>query len=206
MRLRTLSRLMLVTIAVIGASASLATAADAQARLRGIGRLGGDYGGDRLLEFQYEDGSSPDVTAGGGISLTLGGVLEAWRSGGHGVDAQLSAGLKYRTIPAATNQEMTWLRVPVEGLVYYRAPSGFRIGAGPVVHLANALRASGEAAEGRVDFEPTPGALVQAELVRGNFVFDVRYTALNYEVSGSGGETVNASSFGAGIGVFFGGR
>lgn len=203
MRLRTISRAFLVTTVVLGASASLATTADAQGRLRGIVRLGGDVGGDELLEFEYEDGSTPDVTAGGGLLLTVGGVLEAWRSGGHGLDAQVNAGIKYRTIPAATNQDLNWLRLPVEGLLYYRAPSGFRFGGGPVVHLANALRASGEAADGTLEFETTPGAIIQAELIRGNVVFDLRYTALKYKVSGSG-ETVNASSFGGGIGMLFG--
>lgn len=47
--------------------------------------------------------------------------------------------------------------------------------------------------------------LLQAEFVRKAFAFDVRYTALTYE-SASNGETVDASSIGAGMSIFFGRR
>lgn len=180
------------------------TPLEAQGRLRGTARVGADFGGDPVLEFQYSDGSTPEVTAGGGVLFTAGGVYEAYRARGHRIDAQLSVGVKYRTIPPATNQEATWLRFPVEALAFYGSPSGLRLGAGPTVHLGNSLETSGMA-NGNVEFRAKPGMLLQAEFVRKTFAFDVRYTALTYE-SASNGETLDASSIGAGMSIFFGRR
>jgi hypothetical protein len=144
------------------------------------------------------------VTAGGGLLLTGGGSLGVFTKGAHAVEAQLNVGLKYRTIPAATNQDVTWLRFPVEGLLYYRMPVGVRLGVGATVHLRNVMEASGGVLNSRVEFENNPGLLLQAEYVRRNIAFDLRYTALEYELSSGGSGTVDASSIGAGISFFFG--
>ncbi|HYW30200.1 MAG TPA: hypothetical protein VE869_01755 [Gemmatimonas sp.] len=173
-----------------------------QPRLRGVARLGLEYGGEKVVQFEYEDGSTPDVTAGGGGLLTIGGVYRVLHVGPGAVEAQASVGLKYRTIPAATNQTATWLRFPVEALVFYRAPAGFRIGAGTTVHLANSLKASGDVANGRVNFGNTPGVVVQAEYLKNEWGFDLRYTALHYEVTNGSG-TVGASNIGVGASYFF---
>jgi hypothetical protein len=56
---------------------------------------------------------------------------------------------------------------------------------------------------GTLDFKTTPGFLLQAEYVRRNIAFDLRYTALEYETK-SGSEKVDASSIGAGFSLYFG--
>ena len=178
--------------------------ASAQARVRGVARLGLEYGGDKVAQFEYSDGTTPDVTAGGGLLLTGGAVGTLFSRMGHAVDAQLNVGLKYRTIPPATNQEVTWLRFPVEGLLYYRTPIGLRLGAGGAVHLHNVISSSGEVLNERVSFKNKPGLLLQAEYVRGIAAFDLRYTAMEYEVQEGGVGTVNASSLGLGVSFFFG--
>ncbi len=178
--------------------------AHAQDRFRGVARLGGEHGGDKVIQFRYEDGSTPDVLAGGGIVLSVGGVAEVLRFGPHAVEAQANVGLKYRTIPPASNQEAHWLRFPVEALAFYRAPVGIRVGGGVVTHLRNVLSASGDAAEGRVEFRNTPGLVLQADYVRGNVGFDLRYTALEYEIDGGASDAVDASSVGLGISYYFG--
>src|SRR5687768_14246499 len=126
-----------VAIAIVSI---IPSAADAQGRVRGLARFGLEYGGDKVIEFEYEDGSTPDVTAGGGLLLSVGAVAQAYASGAHALDVQASLGFKWRTIPAATNQDANWIRFPLEGLIFYRAPKNFRIGAGATVHLANALK------------------------------------------------------------------
>jgi hypothetical protein len=192
----------LATLALAAAFIAAPAAASAQGRIHGIARLGLEYGGDKIIEFEYEDGSTPDVTAGSGIVLTVGGGTQLAAIGRNALDAQLNAGLKWRTIPAATNQDANWLRFPVEGLLYFRMPSGFRLGAGATVHLSNVLKSSGAVLNERVEFKNNPGALLQAEYMRGNMVFDVRYTALEYE-SELGG-TADASSIGVGFSFIFG--
>ena len=176
----------------------------AQMPVRGVIRFGGEHGGDKVGEFEYSDGSTPDVIAGGGLVLTGGVTGDLLTRGRHGLEAQVNVGVKYRTIPPADNQDANWLRFPVEGLLYYRAPAGFRLGAGMTVHFANTLSASGAVLNDRVEFENTPGFLLQAEYVRKNVSFDVRYTALEYEISGGDFEPVDASSIGVGVSFFIG--
>jgi hypothetical protein len=77
------------------------------------------------------------------------------------------------------------------------------VGGGAAMHLANAIEASGDAATGRVEFKNNPGFLLQAEYVMRSFSFDVRYTAMKYEVEGASG-SVDANSFGAGFSFLFG--
>ena len=195
------------TLTAVALAAALsflaASTASAQSATYGVVRFGGEYGGDKLLEFEYEDGTTPDVTAGGGIILSIGGGTRLVKLGRSSLDAQVTAGFKWRTIPPATNQDANWIRFPVEGLVLYRLPNGFRFGAGPTVHLANKFKTSGAVLNESLEFENTPGVVVQAEYVRRNMSFDLRYTALDYEIKSSG-TTVDASSIGLGISFMFG--
>ncbi|QJR36760.1 hypothetical protein [Gemmatimonas groenlandica] len=170
---------------------------------RGVARVGLEYGGEKVVQFRYEDGTTPTVTAGGGLLLTVGGVYRAWSQGGHAVELQGQGGIKWRTIPAATNQDANWLRFPVEGLVFYRAPAGVRLGAGATVHLHNVLKASGEVLDSRLEFANDAGLLVQAEYVRGDFAFDLRVTSLTYRTADAPMSEVGASSVGVGASWFF---
>lgn len=200
-------RIPAVTLPALALAAALlslpASTASAQRPVHGIIRVGGEYGGDKLLEFEYEDGTTPDVTAGGGLLLSVGAGGQLARLGRGALDAQLTAGFKWRTIPPATNQDANWIRFPVEGLLFYRFPAGFRLGAGATVHLANEFKTSGAVLNESVTFNSTPGAIVQAEYIRRNVSFDLRYTMLEYEEE-SGDFTVDASSIGVGIGFVFG--
>lgn len=175
----------------------------AQIPIHGIIRFGGEYGGEKVLEFEYEDGTTPDVTAGGGLLLSVGGGAQLARLGRGALDAQLTAGFKWRTIPPADNQDANWIRFPLEGLLFYRLPSGFRVGAGPTVHFGNKFKTSGAVLNQSVEFKNTPGVVVQAEYIRRNVSFDLRYTKLEYEVESSG-EPVDASSIGIGISFLIG--
>ena len=172
--------------------------------LRGVFRAGLEYGGDQVVEFKYSDGTTPKVTAGGGLVVTAGGAAELFSRRGHALDAQVNVGLKYRTIPPATNQDATWMRFPAEGMLFYRMPVGVRLGAGATVHLHNVLSSSGAVLNDRVEFKNNPGFLLQAEYVRRNVAFDVRYTALRYELAKGGSGTVDASSIGVGVSLFVG--
>ncbi|HEU4997178.1 MAG TPA: hypothetical protein VFT29_20315 [Gemmatimonadaceae bacterium] len=180
--------------------------AAAQGKIRGTMRLGAEMGGDKVIQFQYADGSTPDVTAGGGLLISAGAILQVVEINSASVDAQLNAGWKYRTIPKASNQEASWSRFPVEALLAYNTPVGLRISAGGVVHLANKLEASGAAVNGSVDFKTTPGFVVQTEyLFRNGLAIDARYTGMKYRIDGSGSESIDGSSFGIGGSVYFGG-
>jgi hypothetical protein len=178
----------------------MASSAEAQIKLRGMARLGAEMGGEKVIEFQYADGSTPSMTSGGGLVVTGGlafGLLNA-------LDAQVNAGWKYRTIPKASNQEASWSRFPVEGLLFYRLPLGLRVGGGATMHLNNVLEASGATLNTRLEFKNNPGFLFQAEYAMRNISLDVRYTMMKYEVESGGSGTVDANSLGAGFSIMFG--
>lgn len=186
----------------LGLLAATAVQASAQG-IRGFLRVGADFGGDAVVQFQYDDGTTPDVKAGGGLSALAGLAIPLLQSSGQALEGQLAAGLKYRTIPPVSNQTAKWLRVPVEGLLFYRMPSGLRLGGGVAIHAANVLEAEGAALDSRVEFTPKPGAVLQAEYLWQRFSIDLRYTIMSYEVDGVDA-TVNANSFGAGVSFLFG--
>jgi hypothetical protein len=197
MRIALVSR----ALAVIALSTvALASAAEAQGKVRGMLRLGAEMGGEQVIQFQYADGSTPEVTAGGGLLVTAGAALQAFGP----IEAQLNAGWKYRTIPEASNQTASWSRFPVEALLYYSTPLGLRLGGGATMHLGNVLEASGAALDTRVEFKNKPGFLFQVEYVMRNFSFDVRYTLLEYEIQSGGSGTIDANSIGAGFSFVFG--
>jgi hypothetical protein len=192
----------LATLALIAFSA---TPANAQGRVRGTVRLGGDFGGDPVLQFRYSDGSSPDVPAGGGVLLSGGAAMQLLGSARQALDVEASVGVKYRTIPPASNQSATWMRFPVEGLLMYRTPFGLRAGGGMSVHFANVLQADGAAVNSRVEFKTAPGYVIQTGYGLGKWSLDMRYTAMKYEVATGATGTVNANSLGAGLSYAFGG-
>jgi hypothetical protein len=66
------------------------------------------------------------------------------------------------------------------------------------------MEASGAVLNSRVEFKNKPGLLLQAEYVGKSVGFDLRYTALTYELSSGGSGTVDASSIGAGMTFFIG--
>jgi hypothetical protein len=197
MRIASVSRALV--IAVLSA-ATMASSADAQGKLRGMARLGAEMGGEQVIQFQYADGSSPEVTAGGGLVVSAGAALQVFNS----LDAQVNAGWKYRTIPEASNQSASWSRFPVEAMLFYRTPLGVRLGGGATMHLGNVLEASGDALDARAEFKNNPGFLLQAEYVMRNFSFDLRYTMMKYEIENGGSGTIDANSFGAGFSFLFG--
>jgi hypothetical protein len=194
-----------VGLASLALVASVAAPAAAQGRVRGLVRLGGDFGGDPVLQFQYSDGSSPDVPAGGGLLFSGGAAMQLLGTDRQALDIQASAGVKYRTIPPATNQNATWIRFPVEGLLMYRTPFGLRAGGGVAMHFANVLEASGAALNDRIEFKSAPGFVVQSEYGFGKWAVDLRYTAMKYEVAKGGTGTVSANSLGGGLSYAFGG-
>lgn len=189
---------------LILSTSAVGSLAWAQGKLRGTVRLGGDFGGDKVVEFEYSDGSTPDVVAGGGLLLTAGGALQALQFGRNAVDVQVNLGIKYRTIPPASNQNADWMRVPVEALVMYRAPSGLRAGGGAAFHFANVLETSGGVSNARWEFKTKRGVVLQTEYVRRGWAFDVRYTLMEYEVSSGGSGAYSANSFGFGFSYWFG--
>ena len=197
-------KLLCLGVATLGLITSIAPQAQAQG-LRGILRVGGDFGGDPVITFQYADGSKPKVESGGGLVASGGAALQLFGSADQALDLQATAGVKYRTIPPASNQTASWIRYPVEGLLMYRTPFHLRVGGGATMHLANVLETSGSVSNSRYEFKNNPGAVFQGEYDFGAMALDLRYTMMNYEVAKGGTGTVKANSLGLGFSLAFGG-
>jgi hypothetical protein len=192
----------LVSLAAVAFTSAPAVA---QGKLRGIVRVGGDFGGDPVVQFHYSDGSSPEMAAGGGLLVSGGAVMQLLGTDRQALDLEASAGFKYRTIPPVSNQNATWIRFPLEGLLMYRTPFGLRAGGGVTMHVGNVLEASGAALNDRFEFKNTPGFVVQSGYGFGKWALDLRYTAIKYEVANGGTGTVSANSLGGGLSYAFGG-
>lgn len=183
-----------IGLAAVALSAVFSSSSEAQ-KPRGFLRLGGDFGGDPVLQFVYSDGTTPDLEAGRGLVVTAGVALQLSR-----IELLVDGGVKYTGIPPAGNQDASWLRYPVEGVLLYHLPfPGLAIGGGATVHFANVMKASGGAANARVEFENNPGYIVQAQWGRGRWAIDLRYTGMTYTVASGGTGTVDASCFGGGF-------
>lgn len=175
--------------------------------VKGLLSLSGDFGGDTLIKLSYTDGSTATVQAGRGLSATAGVIVSPLETDAHALDLQSSISWKFATIPAASNQDVTWTRWPVDLLAFYRhVPAGLRVGAGAVYHLAPSLSASGSVINGDVSFDSGVGAAFQADYtLNKKILLGLRYTVLKYSVEGDVNSKINANSIGFTLGILFGG-
>lgn len=169
----------------------------------GYVRIAGESGGDALGTIYFTDGSKSDVQAGGGLDIVGGLVYRPISTAAGGLDAQLGAGIKWRTIPENTNQSASWLRVPVDASLAWRAANGFGIGAGTTVHLANTFKAEGAVLSSSVSFDPSFGKVAFLEYGRREWQIDLRYTHVKY-TSTNPRSTLDASNIGVGFTWQFG--
>jgi hypothetical protein len=164
----------------------------------GYFRFAGEFGGDRLVQFQYTDGSNANVNAGRGITFVGGLVTHVHATSAGSLDAQFGGGIKYQTVPEASNQNAHWLRVPLDASLAWRSKSGFGAGAGATMHVLNSFSASGAVANESISFDPAIGPVAFVEYGKSAWQIDLRYTSLQY-TAGSGGGALSASSLGVGV-------
>lgn len=163
-----------------------------------MGFISLEFGGDRLVDVAYSDGSRASLEAGRGVNCG-GGVLFPWRES---LDVQSTVGVKWTTVKEATNGTVDWLRLPLELLVFYKVPQWrLRVGAGPTLHLMNDLRGTQDAAVVSQSFESAIGLTFEADYVFGEkneMALGFRMTSITYTA-----KDLNASARGDGAGVSF---
>lgn len=191
--------LSLAAIAVaVAPSSSRGATFELGASLLADGNLGGT-----VAELKYSDGSTQKVTAGNGVTLAAGLGATFFEEQSHRLEILLEAGVKFSTMRPTTNADLSWMRVPVDLLAFYRNESlHFRVGAGATLCALNKLSGSGAASALDVQFEPALGGVFQADFVWGGFSIGLRYTLLDYRAVGAT-RSVSASSLGVGIGYFY---
>lgn len=171
--------------------------------------VGMEFGGQKLVDVTYSDGSKSDIEAGRGFLLAGGALFYLNDPAPHTVEIQTSFGVKYTTVKEATNASIDFLRWPVEALVFYRnSEKKFRLGAGITHQINNKLEGSEDASGLSMDFENATGTVIAGEYIFGseeNMSVGIRSTTIKYQpkaVSGS----VNANSLGFTFTFLFSGQ
>jgi hypothetical protein len=167
--------------------------------------VGGDFnaGADTLATLQFSDGSSQDIKAGNGLLLAVGGGAIFFEGQPHRLETVLDVGVKYSTMQPSGNANLSFVRIPVELLAFYRNDDAhFRVGLGAAWYPYSSLSGSGAASNLQFDFNPGLAGIVQADFLWGGGFLGVRYTHLDYSVSGSSA-TVAAHSIGVTVGFYY---
>ena len=149
-------------------------------------QLDADFGGDRLLTVDFEDGDEQDIDAGQGLALSIGGWFRPLADSNWTLQALL--GYKYTTT-AATNADITLTRTLLQLNSLYRFPKGFYIGGGVMRHMDPKL--DGDDFFYDVEFKDAFG--FTAEL--GYRWVGIHYTHMEYETD-FGVDGIDASHFG----------
>lgn len=159
-------------------------------------------GADTLASLQFTNGSTQDIKAGNGMMLSAGAGALFFGPGPHRLETVLTIGVKYSTMQPASNADLSFVRVPVELLGFYRNDDlHFRVGGGGALYLVNSLSGSGAATGLDVTFEPAVAGIVEADFVSKGFFAGLRYTALSLRTSSS--PSFSASSIGVAIGYYY---
>jgi hypothetical protein len=197
--------LLTVVALVVGAAAS-APARRASAAIGEVGAtMGADFnaGADTLATLRFSDGSTQDIKGGNGILLSAGGGAIFFEGQPHRLETVMGVGVKFSSMQPTQNADLSFVRIPIELLAFYRNDDAhFRVGAGGAWSPYSSLSGSGAASNLQIDFKPGLAEIVQADFLWGRGYLGVRYTHLNYTVSGSGA-TPAASSIGVTLGFFY---
>ena len=162
------------------------------ADIRPMVKFGVDWGGNTIVVAEFTSGDTETIGAHEGFYLG-GGV--AIVPAGTNLEVDLSAAFKFATIEAR-NGDIEWTRWPLEALVFYRWPR-WRIGGGPVYHLAPTLDGDGAAGDLKVRFKNALGAALQADWrITEGLSLGARYTFLRYDAKDPAEEGARANGWG----------
>lgn len=105
-----------------------------------LAQLDADFGGDDVATVYFEDDDSQDLTAGQGVTVSVGGYFRPIADSSFEIDA--SIGYKYATTQAE-NADINVSRTVMQLGAYYRWPNGFYLGGGLVEHFGAQLNGDG---------------------------------------------------------------
>ena len=181
----------LLALAALAAAPTFLSAAELKPALV----AGYDTGGDDIQVVGFTSGKTDSIRANEGLYLGGGvSVLNDARN----LEFLGTLSMKYQAIHAS-NGDVTWIRFPVDALLFYRMQS-FRLGAGLTYAAHARLKGSGDASYIDTSFESGLGAVVQGDYLQGRVALGLRYTALDYR---AGGTTFKSNGVGVSFGLTF---
>ena len=174
------------------ALAAFAVSVAAQAAdVRPFVKAGLDFGGDTLVTAIFVGGETETIKANEG--LYLGGGVSV-QDVAPNVDVEISLAYKFTMIDAS-NGDIDWTMMPLEGLVFYRVDK-WRFGGGLAYHLNPKLKGSGVVGGLNDKYDDALGFVLQADyLINRNMAVGARYTNVKYELE-SGGPSAKSGGIG----------
>lgn len=159
-----------------------------------------EFGGDKLIDITYSDGSKSSIEAGRGIVFGGGVNIDLSETVPHTFEAQLTAAIKWTSAKEAKNGNVDWYRFPLELISFYHnTERNYRLGGGLTYQIANELKGSGDAAAAAMKFDNGAGYVLEGDYFFGekkDLILGVRYTGINYRAQNAASSTINGSSWG----------
>ena len=177
------------------AALAVAAASARAAEVKPAFVAGYDTGGDEVVAVTFSSGKTDSIRANEG--LYLGGGVSIL-NGARNVEFLGTLSVKYQGLHAS-NGDLTWIRFPLDALVFYRLQS-FRLGGGLTYVIHPRLKGSGEVSNINETLNNAPGVVLQGDYLMGRVSLGLRYTLLDYRV---GGNTVKSNGLGASFGFTF---
>ena len=138
---------------------------------------GADFGGDKIVTVTFTNGDTQSIRAGDGLYLGAGVSI---RNDDNKIEFLGTVNYKYTSV-SADNGDVTWTRVPLDALVFYRWER-FRVGGGVTYHMSPKIHGSGAASGLNVTVDNALGEVLQADLLVGpKFSIGARYTHIEYK-------------------------
>ena len=151
-----------------------------------------EYGGDVYITLPFTDGSSQDLAAGQGGTISVGADYRPTSLPKFGVRAL--AGIKWSS-NAAENSNISFTRIPIEVVGSYYIDNDWRVGAGLAYHAMANFNGDGFVPDR--EYDPAAGYTVE---------LGWRWLALTYtgiEYAWDGGPAVDASAIGVSLNWVF---
>ncbi len=158
--------------------------------------LGGQGGGEPLLEASYTDGSTRKLGAGDAATFALGVMMEPVGGTPHLLQLQANGGFNIMSIAGIFWSHWSW---ELLGFYAYK-PFNLRIGGGFQYNSHLGLEGTGSFAGSKVPFDDSLGLLVQADWQLSFLSFYLRYTSVAFKPTGAPAG-FPANSIGAGMSI-----
>ncbi len=169
------------------------------------GSIAGDFnaGADPLVKLKFSDGSEQTIKGGSGLTLSADAGAIFFDHQQHQLETMITLGMKFSSMKPASNADLTFIRVPIELLAFYRNEQHFfRVGAGTAFHLVNSLHGSGAASNFDTTFDSAIGGVFQADFIWKEFALGMRYTVMRYSANNID-ESVAANSIGINLNYMY---
>lgn len=162
--------------------------------------IGFEFGGEKIVDVVYTDGSRSDIESGRGLYLNGGLVINISETTPHTFETQVTAGYKFTSTKQASNGEVSFNRWPIELLTFYRNTERyFRFGGGVTYQVSNELKGTNAAVAATASFKNATGLVLEADWFLGpqhDLVVGARYTVISYQAQSSPSPTISANSVG----------